>query len=158
MSSLTSLLSPLQRAWQARDPRERRTLAIGAGIIVLLLGYLAISRLAAIDVTDDAAPPPAAASRLPAIQPLTQQRWLAAAERHGIDAPRLESQAHGLRLQGRVPQPQNVTTFARWAAQHGWWTTEWSLARESDGGLALDMTLVAELERQPIAEHDEATP
>ncbi|WP_328716388.1 hypothetical protein VO226_11355 [Halomonas elongata] len=157
MTSLTSLLSPLQRAWQSREPRERRTLAIGAGIIVLLLGYLAISRLAAIDVTDTA-PPPVAASRLPAIQPLAQERWLAAAERHGIDAPRLESQAHGLRLQGRVPQPQNVTTFARWAAQHGWWTTEWSLARESDGGLALDMTLVAELERQPIAEHDEATP
>ncbi|MFM9270119.1 hypothetical protein ACJ7V3_07635 [Halomonas elongata] len=157
MTSLTSLLSPLQRAWQSREPGERRTLGIGAAIIVLLLGYLAISRLATIDVTDTA-PPPAAASRLPAIQPLAQERWLAAAERHDIDAPRLESQAHGLRLQGRVPQPQTVTTFARWAAQHGWWATEWSLIRESDGGLALDMTLVAELERQPIAAHDEATP
>ncbi|SEM35936.1 hypothetical protein [Halomonas caseinilytica] len=157
MSALISLLSPLQQAWLSREPRERRTLAIGAGIIVLLLGYLAISRLGAIDITD-AAPPPAAASRLPAIQPLAQERWLAAAERHGIDAPRLESQAHGLHLQGRVPQPQTITTFARWAAQHGWWTTEWSLARESDGGLALEMTLVAELERQPIAKQDEATP
>ncbi|MDR5858036.1 hypothetical protein FZZ93_01985 [Halomonas eurihalina] len=157
MSALISLLSPLQQAWLSREPRERRTLAIGAGIIVLLLGYLAISRLGDIDITDTA-PPPAAASRLPAIQPLAQERWLAAAERHGIGAPRLESQAHGLRLQGRVPQPQSVTTFARWAAQHGWWTTDWSLTREADDGLALDMTLVAELERLPIAAHDEATP
>lgn len=157
MISLTSLRSPLQRAWQSREPRERRTLGLGAGIIVLLLGYLAISRLGDIDVIE-AAPPPAAASRLPAIQPLAQDRWLAVAERNGIVAPRLASQPHGLHLQGQVQRLETVTDFARWAARRGWWATEWSLTGTSDDDLALEMTLVAELEHRPIDGHDEASP
>ncbi len=106
MSALISLLSPLQQAWLSREPRERRTLAIGAGIIVLLLGYLAISRLGAIDITD-AAPPPAAA---PVFRPSSHWRRNAGCRRR---TPRHRRAALGIASPWPAPSGASATATDR---------------------------------------------
>lgn len=149
MTSLTSRLTPLHRAWLAREPRKRRTLTLGGVLIVLLLAYLTVTRLGGHDTAIEAPAVRPVAPDLPPLRMADDETWRAAAAEHGITLEGLTTGAQRVRLEGHIEQPAAVVEFARWASRRGWWTTDWSLSRGDEEVLRLEMTLVAELEQLP---------
>lgn len=156
LSNLRQRLSQgLPQSLAARPAAERRRLAIALPLCILLLGYLIVSRSGMFD----AASPPAPAAgttiapllaSLPAVTPLDADAWRQSAQRNGIALTRIAQKDNGWQLAGQLSDTAAFTAFSRWAAERGWWATQWQLQRDDDDSLHFEARFVAYLEREAL--------
>ncbi|GAB2780486.1 hypothetical protein GCM10027040_03170 [Halomonas shantousis] len=157
------LFTTARQAWQRRPASERLRLSLGAGISLILAGYLLIQQ---VDFAGMAGPgsdePPSLhdarlLAALPPVTTMTADTWRQGALHHSLVLDHLEASDDGWRLNGRADSLEAFERFSTWAAQQGWWTLDWALARDDEAGLAFEIRFAAQLEREP-AMPEEATP
>ncbi|WP_110666934.1 hypothetical protein [Salinicola halophilus] len=146
-------LDALRSAWNDRSAAERRRLAVLLPIVVMLLAYWFIQSFADDHDRSTVSPPgetpPATArlvSQLPAIAPMSEARWQQAGDASGIALDEIRRSGQGWRLQGQVATRDDWRALTTWAAERGWWATEWRLARETDDSVVFETRFSATLE------------
>ncbi|GHB06553.1 hypothetical protein [Modicisalibacter luteus] len=158
------LFANARQAWQRRPAAERLRLSIGTGISLTLVGYLLAQQIDFAKMINAElwnAPSQYEASLLtdlPPVTTMTADTWRQGALRHSLVLDRLEASDDGWRLVGRADNLDAFEHFSAWAAQRGWWALDWTLARDDEAGLAVEVRFVAQLEREPMAALEEATP
>ncbi|WP_106477878.1 hypothetical protein [Phytohalomonas tamaricis] len=156
-----ALFTTLRQAWQSRPATERLRLGIGGGISLALAGYLLIQH---IDLpTWQGAEPPRlidthVLEALPPVMTMDADAWRQGALRHSLVLETIESDADGWRLTGRTDTLAAFEQFSAWSARQGWWALDWSISRDDEASLMIEARYVAQLEREPAATVERATP
>lgn len=153
MRPISNLRQRLSQALAARPAAERRRLSIALPLCILLLGYLIVSRSGMFDAASTSAPASGTTTApllaaLPGVTRLDSDVWRQSAQRNGIALTQITHKDSGWQLAGQFSDTAAFTAFSRWAAEQGWWATQWQLQRDDDDSLHFKARFVAYLERE----------
>ncbi|EWC43374.1 type II secretion system protein GspM [Stutzerimonas stutzeri] len=132
-------LEAMRNHWQALPaPRQRLLLAGWVLVGLMLLYVLARPLWAGWQEARHWQRLAVAAAALPAVQPLTAERWRLLAETSRVLLTGVEAREGGWWVQGQIADARDLNRLMQAVAGQGWQVSRWSLQR-ADAGLVFEL-------------------